>query len=84
MVRLSADRRAAASTAARLWITLHGRQRCYDLPVMLRRVNEQVSVAGRLALSQRAFGITPYEAFSGRLRVKDTLEIEFEWVMVAD
>ena len=84
IVRLPAGRYAAAPAVARLWITLHGRQRCYDLPVTLSRVNEQVGVSGKLVLSQRAFGITPYEAFCGLLRVKDELEVEFAWGMVAD
>jgi polyisoprenoid-binding protein YceI len=58
--------------------TLHGVSRDFSLPVRLEIRDSMFSIEGRLTLSQRAFGITPFSVLGGALRVEDALPLQFQ------
>ena len=63
-------------------ITMHGIALEYVVPVQIIIDDEQLSVSGRLAVNQSDFGLTPFSAAGGLLRVADELEVDFELVAV--
>lgn len=61
-------------------ITLHGLALEYVIPVQIIIDDEHLSVSGRLAVNQSEFGLTPFSAAGGLLRVADELQVDFELV----
>lgn len=61
-------------------ITLHGNMREYRVPVELSVSDERVAVRGKTSLSQTDFGLEPFAAMGGLLRVADKVTIEFHFV----
>ncbi len=64
-------------------ITLHGVTRALDTPIDPHRTNRTVSVNGRFKIKQTDFGIAPYSALLGALRVKNTLGIRYHLVLAS-
>jgi polyisoprenoid-binding protein YceI len=62
----------------RLAVTLKGVERGYEIPVVVERDAESLTVRGELRLNQTDFGITPFSVAGGAIQVADTLEIRFE------
>lgn len=58
-------------------ITLHGVQRDIKVPVKISQSGGKLQVTGKFEISQRDFGIEPYTALGGGLRVKNTVGVEF-------
>lgn len=72
--------RAVSATAADLEasVTLHGRTRPLEVEVRLEHPDARTLLArGRFSLTQSDFGITPFSALGGALRVADRLDIAF-------
>lgn len=63
-------------------ITLHGESRDYVVPTAVVREPDKLIATGRLHIKQTDFGITPFSAVGGGLRVKDGLDIAFHFVAV--
>jgi polyisoprenoid-binding protein YceI len=63
-------------------ISMHGATLEFVLPVEIVVDESELTVSGRLALSQSDFGLTPFSSAGGLLRVADELQIEFELVAV--
>lgn len=61
-------------------VTLHGTAHEYLLPAQLDVGPERLVVSGTTTLRHSDFGLEPYAAGGGLLRVADTLEIEFRFV----
>jgi len=61
-------------------ITLHGVAVEYLLPVELDIDATRLVVSGRVNISHSAFGLTPFAAAGGLLRVADELDVEFRLV----
>lgn len=61
-------------------ITLHGVTRNMTVPVAVSLGSGQLEASGRLVLHQRDFGITPFTALAGSLRVAEPLPLEFDLV----
>jgi hypothetical protein len=59
-------------------ITLRGEQRRFEIPVAVGLSEAGLVVSGQFSLRQSDFGITPFSAFGGTLRVADRIVIEFE------
>jgi polyisoprenoid-binding protein YceI len=58
-------------------ITMHGAALEYVVPVQLEITDKRLTVHGHLQLRQSDFGMTPYSAVGGLLRVADELGVEF-------
>jgi len=63
-----------------LRITLHGVSRDYVVPTAIVREPHRLTAIGGLHLRQSDFGITPFTALGGGLRVKDGVDIAFHFV----
>jgi polyisoprenoid-binding protein YceI len=63
-------------------ITMHGVSLAYRVPVQFTSNDNRVVVSGRLTLKQSDFGLTPFSAVGGLLKVADELQVRF--VVVAD
>jgi len=63
---------------AMLEIRLHGRTQAFDVPVEISRPNGDLRATGQMRILQSRFGIEPFNALGGTLKVKDELEIRFE------
>lgn len=61
-------------------ITLHGVTRQRTVPIAIVRDKETLTVIGRFELNQTDYGIEPYSAFGGGLRVADELRVRFRLV----
>lgn len=59
-------------------ITMHGIAREFIVPVQIDVNEERLSVSGRLTLTHSDFGLTPFSAAGGLVRVADELLVEFE------
>jgi hypothetical protein len=57
-------------------LTIHGVTKSIELPV----TSSENHYAGKVSLKQTEFGITPVKIAGGAVRVKDTIEIEFDIV----
>ena len=68
---------AAAETAAQLYLNVRGVSRFFEVPVTSISGDGEFSVAGSLKLRQSDFGITPFAALGGALRVRDEIEVDF-------
>lgn len=61
-------------------ITLHGSSQDLEMPVELERDQEQIIASGHFELRQKDFGIKPFSAALGTLKVKNELEVRFRLV----
>jgi hypothetical protein len=59
-------------------ITLHGTTRTLEVPALLTVGDAETHVAGKLALNQTDFGITPFSILGGAVAVQDRLELRFD------
>ncbi len=59
-------------------ITLHGTAFEYIVPAELEVRPDRLSVAGKMTIQHGDFGLTPYSAAGGLLRVAEHIDIEFE------
>ncbi|MEX2523640.1 MAG: YceI family protein [Gammaproteobacteria bacterium] len=58
-------------------ITLRGISRDITVPVAVERNEDRLRITGTMELKQTDFGITPFSAMGGGLRVQDRLKIRF-------
>jgi polyisoprenoid-binding protein YceI len=63
--------------------TMHGVTRSVSLPVVLEPTADGVIGTGTLSLKTSDFGIRPYSAFLGAIKVKDEVEIHLRLVGAA-
>lgn len=61
-------------------ITLHGINRNFELPVSMQVTGDELHVKGTFTLQQTDYGMHPYSALLGGLRVQDGVEIYFDIV----
>jgi hypothetical protein len=66
----------------RVQLSLHGIQKSFEVPVSLRYSEDDLQVEGTFTLAQSDYGIQPYSAFAGGLRVADNVEIHFRIVAI--
>lgn len=69
-----------SSAALAVRITLHGMTRTLDVRGLVVRHNDELFADGTFGVMQSEFGITPYSAVLGALRVADRLEIRYRLV----
>jgi polyisoprenoid-binding protein YceI len=62
-------------------LTLHGVTKRIAVPVKVELSGQQLRAAGRYTLKQTDFGITPYSAAGGAIKVKN--EVVISWRLVA-
>lgn len=62
-------------------LTLHGQTQSVDLPVSFEPVANGVRVHGEVAIQQTRFGIKPYKAPLGVIKVKDEFKILWDFVV---
>lgn len=78
VVRLRPRAVGGESATLEAEVSLHGRTRTLPVAVRLERPDARTLRArGRFALAQSDFGIAPYSALGGALRVADRLEVAF-------
>jgi len=70
-------------TTLKVSITMHGTTVEYRLPVTLEIDGTRLIVSGNAKTRQSEFGLKPYQAMGGLLRVADELEITFRLVGAA-
>lgn len=63
-------------------LSLHGRAQRIAVPLAIARDGESFTARGSVRVRQSDFGITPYSAFLGAVRVQDEVEIVFTVVAV--
>jgi len=61
----------------RVTLALHGVERTMQVPVQIDRSTDAVTVAGRLALKQTDFGVTPLSVLGGAIQVQDEVKLRF-------
>jgi polyisoprenoid-binding protein YceI len=59
-------------------IDLHGMTRKLELPVSVQAIGMDLTIKGAFELAQSDFGIKPFKAIGGGIRVSDSLQIRFE------
>jgi len=59
-------------------VTVHGMSSAYTVPAEFSVDPETLSVAGSMSLAHGDFGLTPFSAAGGLLRVAEEIEIAFE------
>lgn len=67
-----------------LRVRWRGRVHEYTLPVTVRRAAGRIEMAGRLDLHHSDFGLTPFSAAGGALRVSERITVRFEIAAVAE
>ncbi len=77
-LRIHGARAEPPGLVLRTGLRLHGTMRRRALRVRLHADAQALSAWGGFELSQRDFGITPFSALGGALRVDDRLEIDFD------
>lgn len=58
-------------------VTLHGVTRAMRVPIELRSENNRLVVSGRFSVRHSDFGMTPFSALGGALRVADRIDVDF-------
>lgn len=58
-------------------LTLHGQTEAIEIPARVRSTGEVLTVEGEFRITHTRFGMTPYSAFAGALRVSDGLDFRF-------
>lgn len=66
---------------AQVEVTLHGVTRAQAVMLRVERSPTQLQVDGQFTLRQSDFGITPFSALGGLMKVQDSVAIEFKLVM---
>lgn len=66
-----------------LAVTLRGTTRQVDVPIDLTLTEDRLRAAGEFTIRQSDFGIEPFSAAGGSLRVEDRLQIRFDIIAVA-
>jgi hypothetical protein len=61
-------------------ITVHGRDAVVEVPVRWERRDDVLSAHGEFSVLQSQFGMTPYSAMLGAMRVGDRIDIDFDLV----
>lgn len=67
-----------------LQVYLHGRRHDVTVPAAVTVDGERLRARGRFAIRQSWFGIEPFSALGGALRVQDWLTVEFDVVARAE
>lgn len=63
-----------------LRVRIHGETNELTVPVWIERADQRLVAEGQFRLRQSRFGIEPFSAAAGALRVRDTLSIRFRLV----
>ncbi|MFA9460327.1 YceI family protein [Thiohalorhabdus methylotrophus] len=58
-------------------LTIHGETQTRRVPVRMRRTEDWLEVRGRLSVRHEDFGMEPFTALAGQLRVKEELDLRF-------
>ncbi len=69
--------RDAAGASLDATLELNGTSRALRIPAEIVQAPDGVSVAGKVAVTQTSFGITPYSILAGALQVQDEVAIRF-------
>ena len=77
-VRISSMRRDRAELDVR--VTLHGVSSDYRVPAVLAVDADTLTVSGSMTVGHADFGLTPFSAAGGLLRVAEDIEVTFEIV----
>ena len=67
----------------RAQITIAGVTREITIPVSVKKTANELDVTGHFAIKQTDFGITPFSALGGILKIADTLTVRFRVVAYA-
>jgi polyisoprenoid-binding protein YceI len=65
-------------------VTVHGTTFDYRVPAVLAIDSERLGVSGTMTVSHADFGLTPFSAAGGLLRVADDIEVVFDLVAVKE
>lgn len=79
-VRLRGVRDAAGHIAIEPSVTLNGTTRVVKAEVHVASESDLIRVTGRLPILQTDFGLVPFSALGGAIRVQDALEVRFDIV----
>jgi polyisoprenoid-binding protein YceI len=63
---------------AQVEVTLHGVTRTQPVLLKVERSEKQLKASGTLLLKQSDYGVTPFSALGGLMKVQDTVAIAFE------
>ncbi len=70
----------AGDTELRVTVGLHGHERVLTLPLAFERAGDRLLARGSALLTHADFGLEPYSAAGGLLKVADELDVRFEFV----
>jgi hypothetical protein len=65
-----------------LSVTVHGTTFDYRVPAVLEFDSEKLAVSGTMTVSHADFGLTPFSAAGGLLRVAEDIEVVFDLVAI--
>ena len=71
---------AAESRELKVSVALHGTRATFLVPVEVDREGDTLVVSGSLSMTHSEFGLTPFSAAGGMLRVAETIELDFRIV----
>ena len=64
-------------------LTLHGVSKTIEVPVILEKIGvNELKVTGEFSLKQTDYGMKPYSALGGLLKVKDEVNLKFSIIAV--
>jgi len=84
LLRLEAGPEAVGQPEVVAHITVNGVTRTQVLAVEIEAASDSLRVSGEFSLVQSDFGITPFSALSGLLKVRDQMDISFDLQARAD
>ena len=58
-------------------LTLHGKTKTISFPVKVTKKGGKLTASGKFKLRQTEFGMTPYSAYLGAVKVKDVIDVQF-------
>jgi polyisoprenoid-binding protein YceI len=67
---------------AQVEVTLHGVSRTQAVPLQVERSAALLKVSGAFTLRQSDFGVTPFSALGGLMKVQDAVAISFNLIAV--
>ena len=74
----------ATGLSARTRVTIAGREREIEVPIVVRPEGERLSVSGEFALTHAGLGLTPFSVAMGALRVRDDMRVVYRLVARRD
>jgi polyisoprenoid-binding protein YceI len=76
-IEVTAVQENSPSARVNFSLTLHGKRRALESPVVIERNTDTLEASGAFTLTQSDFGITPFAILGGAIAIQDALSVRF-------